>query len=65
MYADGSTMCNSAKTVQEVNQVLTENSKPLYEWIDKNSMVLNIPKTRYANWYCPKTENCYKSIPSR
>ncbi len=42
MYADDSTMCNSAKTVQEVNQLLTENSKPLYECIDKNHMVLNI-----------------------
>ncbi len=37
MYADYSTICNSAKTVQEVNQLLTENSKPLYEWIDKTA----------------------------
>ncbi len=35
MYAAYSTMFNSAKTVQEVNQLLTDNSKPLYELVDK------------------------------
>ncbi len=51
--------------MQEINQLLTENSTPLYEWIDKN--LHSIKQTKncwYANLYCPKIENCYKSILS-
>ncbi len=45
MYADDSTMCKNAPTVNEINNLLTELSKPIYNWIDVNCMVLNIPKT--------------------
>ena len=45
MYADDSTLCCHAKTMQEINHLLTENSKPLYKWVEDNRMVLNIAKT--------------------
>lgn len=45
MYADDSTMCCHAKTIQELNVMLTENSKPVYNWVENNRMVLNIAKT--------------------
>ncbi len=43
MYADDSTMCKNAPRVKEVNNQLTELSKPIYNWIDVNRVVLNIP----------------------
>ncbi len=45
IYANYSTMCKNAPTVNEINNQLTELSKPIYNCIDVNHMVLNIPKT--------------------
>ncbi len=45
MYADDSTLCKNAPTVNEINNQLTELSKTIYNWIDVNYMILNIPKT--------------------
>ncbi len=44
MYADNSTMCKNVPTVNEINNQLTELSKPEYNGIDVNRIVLKIPK---------------------
>ena len=45
MYADDSTLYTAGKCVGDINRSLTTKSKPLYNWIDANRMVLNAEKT--------------------
>ena len=45
MFADDSTHYTSSKTVHDLNMKLTENSKPICNWISKNEMILNVNKT--------------------
>ena len=45
MYADDSTLYTAGKGVGDINRSLTTKSKPLYNWIDANRMVLNAEKT--------------------
>ena len=47
MYADDSTLYTTDKCVADINRSLTTNSKPLYDWIDANYMVLNADKTEF------------------
>ena len=46
MFADDSTHYTSSKTVHDLNMKLTENSKPICNWISKNEMILNVNKTK-------------------
>ena len=48
MYADDSTLYTAGKCVGDINRSLTTKSKPLYNWIDANRMVLNAEKTANA-----------------
>ena len=45
MYADDSTVYAAGKCVADINRTLTTHSKPLYQWINANRMVLNADKT--------------------
>ena len=45
MYADDSTVYVAGKCVADINRTLTTHSKPLYQWINANRMVLNADKT--------------------
>ena len=47
MYADDSTVYAAGKCVADINRTLTTHSKPLYQWINANRMVLNADKTEY------------------
>ncbi len=45
MYADDSTICRTAKSVETINSTLTVQAKPVYCWISINCIVLNVDKT--------------------
>ncbi len=45
MYANYSTLCTAAKSVETINSTLTAQAKPVYCWISINRMVLNVDKT--------------------
>ncbi len=62
MYADDSTMCKNALTVNEIYNQLTELSKPVYNWIDVNYMVLNIPKTERMLMGIIQTSECHRQL---
>ncbi len=48
MYADDSTLCTAAKSVEKtINSTLTAQAKPVYCWISINCMVLNVDKTEF------------------
>jgi len=44
MYADDSKLYAAGKCVADINRTLTTHSKPLYQWINANRMVLNADK---------------------
>ncbi|XDV54562.1 hypothetical protein PO909_022822 [Leuciscus waleckii] len=46
MYADDSTIYSSQSTVQELENVLMEELKPVIEWVTNNKLVLNISQTK-------------------
>ncbi len=45
MYADDSTLCTAAKSVETINSIITAQAKPVYCWTSINRMVLNVDKT--------------------
>ena len=45
MYAGDSTVYAASKCVADINRTLTTHSKPLYQRINANRMVLNADKT--------------------
>ena len=45
MYADDSTIYTSAKTVNELNKVLSADLQSVVEWIKRNKLVINVSKT--------------------
>ena len=46
MYADDSTLYYAAKTVSELDNVLSTELNMVFDWIKRNKMVLNISKTK-------------------
>ncbi len=44
MYADDSTLCTLAKSVEAINIILTAQAKPVYCWFSINHIVLNVDK---------------------
>jgi len=46
MYADDSTLYYAAKTVSELNNILTAELNRVFDWIKRNKLVLNISKTK-------------------
>ena len=58
MYADDSTLYTAGKCVGDINRSLTTKSKPLYDWIDANRMVLNAEKTVHHPLGRDEGEHC-------
>ena len=46
MYADDSTLYYAAKTVSELDNVLSAELNMVFDWIKQNKLVLNISKTK-------------------
>ena len=46
MYADDSTFHSSAKTVEELNDTLTDDMFNVHTWCNENNMVVNLDKTK-------------------
>ena len=46
MYADDSTLYYAAKTVSELDNVLSTELNKVFDWIKQNKFVLNISKTK-------------------
>ena len=46
MYADDSTFYYAAKTVSELDNVLSAELNKVFDWIKRNNLVLNISKTK-------------------
>ena len=46
MYADDSTLYYAAKTVSELDNVLSAELNKVFDWIKQNKLVLNISKTK-------------------
>ena len=46
MYADDSTLYYAAKTVSELDNVLSAELSMVFDWIKQNELVLNISKTK-------------------